>query len=197
MLLQMLLWRYHCHTVHSYLHRLPLLSTLQNTILVFGSARSRSPEDHAAAVKKEESVLADESASAEAKKKATDGLARLAKTAWMVPVYTQVQELSRRLTEWSMSRTGQGPYGGGAPYIISTGGGPGLMEAANRGAAEVPGAISAGIAISLPFEHGVNKYVTQELSFMSHYFCTRKLHLVGPARALIVTAGGFGSCDEL
>jgi len=132
---------------------------VKNTILFFGSARAKSPENHAIAVKKSEAVLADAAASEAEKEKHRVVLDRLHKMAWMCDIYTVVADLSRRLTEWSMSRIGA--TGAGVPYVISTGGGPGLMEAANCGAAQVPGAISAGIAISLPFEQGLNKYVVR------------------------------------
>ena len=107
------------------------------------------------------------------------------------------------------------------PVYVCTGGGPGFMEAANRGAADVPGGKSIGMGITLPFEEGLNPYVTPELAFEYHYFFTRKfwmafhmqvcarltlptLHAlslltsaVGFAQALVVAPGGFGTCDEL
>ena len=86
---------------------------------------------------------------------------------------------------------------GSVPYIVSTGGGPGLMEAANKGAASVPGALTAGIAISLPFEAGLNKYCSPELSFQHHYFFSRKYALCWPSRALVACPGGYGTFDEL
>ena len=82
-------------------------------------------------------------------------------------------------------------------YCVATGGGPGLMEAANRGASSVPGSRSAGFAISLPFEKGLNPYVTPELAFTFHYFFTRKYWMMYPAKVLIVLPGGFGTFDEL
>eukprot|EP01061_Rhynchopus_euleeides_P039420 TRINITY_DN6765_c0_g1_i2.p1 TRINITY_DN6765_c0_g1~~TRINITY_DN6765_c0_g1_i2.p1 ORF type:complete len:282 (+),score=97.42 TRINITY_DN6765_c0_g1_i2:221-1066(+) len=82
-------------------------------------------------------------------------------------------------------------------YIVSTGGGPGLMEAANRGASSVLGSRTAGFAISLPFEKGLNPFVTPELAFTFHYFFTRKYWMMYPAKVLIVLPGGFGTFDEL
>jgi len=72
-----------------------------------------------------------------------------------------------------------------------------MMEAVNKGAASVEGAYSIGMAIKLPFEHGLNKYVTPSLAFNFHYFFTRKLWMSLPCEALVVAPGGFGTCDEL
>jgi uncharacterized protein (TIGR00730 family) len=169
-----------------------------NTILFFGSARARSPEAWGASLKRAEDVLADPAASEADKKKAQADKDQLKKIEWMVPVYRETQALAKKLTEWSMSRLGAiDPDLGKIPYAIATGGGPGCMEAANRGASEVEGAITAGIAISLPFESSINKYCTPEASLLHHYFFTRKLALVQSSRALVVTAGGWGSLDEL
>jgi len=80
---------------------------------------------------------------------------------------------------------------------VCTGGGPGFMEAANRGAADVPGGRSVGMGISLPFETGLNPYVTPDLAFEYHYFFTRKLCMAFHMQALVVAPGGFGTCDEM
>src|SRR5690606_20442147 len=80
--------------------------------------------------------------------------------------------------------------------VIATGGGPGLMEAANRGAADA-GAPSIGFNISLPHEQEPNRYSTPDLTFRFHYFAMRKMHLARRANALIVFPGGFGTLDEL
>ncbi|CAM9412219.1 unnamed protein product [Chrysoparadoxa australica] len=81
--------------------------------------------------------------------------------------------------------------------VVCTGGGPGFMEAANKGAAKVSGAKNMGMGISLPFEEGLNKYVTEELAFEYHYFFSRKFWMVYHCQALIVAPGGFGTLDEL
>jgi uncharacterized protein (TIGR00730 family) len=81
-------------------------------------------------------------------------------------------------------------------YVIVTGGGPGIMEAANRGAFEA-GAESIGHNIVLPHEQAPNPYVTPELCFQFHYFALRKMHLMTRARALVVFPGGYGTLDEL
>lgn len=193
---------------------------VDRTILFFGSARARSHADHAAAVARAEAAAADPAAPAEERRRQAAALDRLRRSAWMCDVYEDVAALARRLTEWSMGRIatgvsdgvagGEGGDGGAGAaarphgvsswppnYVVCTGGGPGLMEAANRGAAEVPGAITAGVAISLPFEAGLNKYVTPELAFTQHYFFSRKHALCYPARALVACPGGFGTADEL
>ena len=140
------------------------LCGISRTILFFGSARARSPEDHAAAVARAAVAVAGAQGEGDARKH-QGALERLERTRWMCDVYGRVEELARRLSEWSMRRVGRD---GSLPFIVSTGGGPGLMEAANKGAASVPGAVTAGIAISLPFEAGLNKYVTPELAFQHH-----------------------------
>ncbi len=86
--------------------------------------------------------------------------------------------------------------GGECHYVIITGGGPGVMEAANRGAYDV-GAKSIGLNITLPQEQAPNPYITPELCFQFHYFALRKMHFLFRAKALVVFPGGFGTLDEL
>jgi len=81
-------------------------------------------------------------------------------------------------------------------YVVTTGGGPGIMEAANRGAYDV-GAKSIGLNITLPHEQVPNAYITPELCFQFHYFALRKMHFLLRARALVIFPGGFGTLDEL
>jgi len=84
-----------------------------------------------------------------------------------------------------------------ADVFVCTGGGPGFMEAANRGASMVAGGRSIGMGISLPFETGLNPYVTPELAFEYHYFFTRKFGMAYYMQALVAAPGGFGTMDEL
>ena len=94
------------------------------------------------------------------------------------------------------SQRGGALHGQPRDNVIATGGGPGIMEAANRGAAEA-GAPSVGFNITLPFEQEPNAYSTPELTFRFHYFAMRKMHLAMRANALVVFPGGFGTFDEL
>lgn len=105
--------------------------------------------------------------------------------------YEEARELSHRITSWAMS-LGSHPK----RFVICSGGGPGIMEAANRGAAEAGGS-SVGLSIQLPHEQKPNPYITPELNFCFHYFFMRKLWFAQMAKALIVFPGGFGTMDEL
>lgn len=103
--------------------------------------------------------------------------------------YDEARELGRIITS-------QSQQGGRLEMVVITGGGPGLMEAANRGAHEAGGK-SIGLNIVLPMEQRPNSYITPELSFQFHYFAVRKMHFLLRARALVAFPGGFGTLDEL
>jgi uncharacterized protein (TIGR00730 family) len=105
--------------------------------------------------------------------------------------YEDARELARRLTEWSKALEDTHKR-----FIVCSGGGPGIMEAANRGASEA-GGINVGLGISLPHEQHANPYITRELAFEFHYFFMRKLWFIYLAKALVIFPGGFGSLDEL
>lgn len=105
--------------------------------------------------------------------------------------YEEARELSRRITAWAMTLGAQPKR-----FVICSGGGPGIMEAANRGAAEAGGS-SIGLSIQLPHEQWPNPYISPDLNFCFHYFFMRKLWFAQMAKALIVFPGGFGTMDEL
>src|SRR3546814_6238656 len=105
--------------------------------------------------------------------------------------YVATRELAYRLTTWSKELRAEGRR-----FVICSGGGPGIMEAANRGALEAGGA-NIGLGISLPFEQFGNPYITRRLAFQFHYFFMRKFWFLYLAKALILMPGGFGTLDEL
>lgn len=107
--------------------------------------------------------------------------------------YAEARSLGRIVSECGGALNADGDY---RDNVIATGGGPGIMAAANRGAADV-GAPSIGFNITLPHEQAPNPYTTPELTFRFHYFAMRKMHLAMRANALIVFPGGFGTFDEL
>lgn len=119
----------------------------------------------------------------EATKARTETLAGLAK------FYDEAREFARLMTERSLAN-------GGRDDIVVTGGGPGVMEAGNRGALDAGGQ-SIGLNIVLPHEQAPNEFVTPELCFNFHYFAIRKMHFLMRARALAIFPGGFGTMDEL
>ena len=105
--------------------------------------------------------------------------------------YEAARQLAFRLTQWS-----KGLESKERRFVVATGGGPGIMEAANRGASEAKG-LTAGIGISIPVEQTDNPYITRGLSFHFHYFFMRKFWFAYLAKAMIVFPGGFGTLDEL
>jgi uncharacterized protein (TIGR00730 family) len=151
---------------------------IRSTIIVFGSARVPSPELAAPAI---------EAARAQGDE---DAAARITR---QVGWYEAAREFARIVSQ----RGGAfAPHHRWRDNVIATGGGPGIMEAANRGAREV-GAPSIGFNITLPREQQPNAYSTPELTFRFHYFAMRKMHLAMRANALAVFPGGFGTLDEL
>lgn len=105
--------------------------------------------------------------------------------------YWDAEELAYRLATWAIKLKPQGKN-----FVICTGGGPGIMEAANRGAARAGGK-SIGMNISIPNEQAPNSFISPELSFLFHYFFTRKFWLINKAKAVVAFPGGFGTLDEL
>ena len=150
-----------------------------DTVVFFGSARALAPEDA--------QLLLDEaqkSNDAKAIEKARMGVK-------LSGYYDEATTLARLLTAWSKSLELPSRR-----FIVCSGGGPGIMEAANRGASEAAG-ISIGLGISLPAEPTINQYITRELAFEFHYFFMRKFWFVYLSKALVVFPGGFGTLDEL
>jgi len=119
------------------------------------------------------------------------GSARLCEDGPLGHYYAAARELARLVTEWSKSLPR-----GAQRFIVCSGGGGGIMEAANRGAADARGR-TIGLNIGLPHEQRPNRYVTHQLSFEFHYFFMRKLWFAQIAKALVVFPGGFGTMDEL
>jgi len=119
------------------------------------------------------------------------GSARLREDGPLGRYYTEARSLARMVTEWSNSLQNSHRR-----FVVCTGGGPGIMEAANRGAQEANGK-TIGLNIGLPFEQWPNPYITPELSFEFHYFFMRKFWFAYLAKALVVFPGGFGTIDEL
>ena len=155
-----------------------------DTIVFFGSARLQS--------KKESLVEYNRLKKSDPKsvKNFADELRKVQHKVEMSKYYDDAVELSRRLTKWSLGLDTEGRR-----FTICTGGGPGIMEAANRGA-KLAGGKSIGLNISIPFEQFVNKYVPPDLSFEFHYFFMRKFWFAYLAKSLIVFPGGFGTMDE-
>jgi len=113
--------------------------------------------------------------------------------AWQAKTYNAARTFARIASERGGALADRE---GGRDNVIVTGGGPGIMEAANRGAQDA-GALSIGLNISIPHEQEPNPFITPELSFKFHYFAMRKMHFAMRARALVVFPGGFGTLDEL
>jgi hypothetical protein len=158
---------------------------IRSTIAVFGSARIL--ERDAAKTK------LDEAQAAVKKNPNNATLTRQAAIARRQLANARYYDEARRLGEIVSSSCSQE---GACDFVVLTGGGPGIMEAANRGAADV-GAKSIGLNIVLPREQLPNPYITPELSFRFHYFALRKMHFLTRAKALVVFPGGFGTLDEM
>jgi uncharacterized protein (TIGR00730 family) len=149
---------------------------VDDTIVFMGSARIRSREDA-------EEILE--------KAKAGKDRERAEMALKMSAYYEAARGLASRLTVWSKQLDREERR-----FVVCTGGGPGIMEAANRGAAEAQG-MNVGLTISIPVEEFDNKYVTRELAFHFHYFFMRKFWFAYLAKAVIVFPGGYGTLDEL
>ena len=154
-------------------------NNISDTIVFFGSARTPSKEDA-------EKALDNAPANTDSKT-----MARLKMDLKMSRYYEDARELAKRFTMWSKELKSKKHR-----YIICSGGGPGIMEASNRGASEA-GGINVGLTISLPFESSGNEWISDDLDMKFHYFFMRKFWFLYLAKALIVWPGGFGTLDEL
>jgi uncharacterized protein (TIGR00730 family) len=159
---------------------------VQHTVVFFGSARILPRE---AAVQNLENLELRIRDSPEAALPAELKRARMGVE--MSRYYEEARELSRLITEWAMKLNKSPRF-----LMVCSGGGPGIMEAANRGAREAGGK-SIGLNIKLPMEQKPNPYISPELSLLFRYFFMRKLWFASPAQALIVFPGGFGTMDEM
>ncbi len=151
---------------------------IENTIVVFGSARFRERAEA-------EAMLATAEGSGDAR-----AIARARALVRNAHYYDRAREFARLVARYSAQCPEQDKL------FICTGGGPGVMEAANRGAHD-EGALTVGLNIALPHEQAANPYISPELSFKFHYFALRKMHFMMRAKALLAFPGGFGTLDEL
>jgi uncharacterized protein (TIGR00730 family) len=155
---------------------------IDSTIVVFGSARIPPPtgepgEDAESPESTEPDMPEDRQRQVER--------ALAAKSRY----YEEARKLARLVSERCQKR-------GPRDFVVVSGGGPGIMEAANRGADDV-GAVSIGLNITLPHEQAPNRFITPELCFQFHYFALRKMHFLKRAQALVIFPGGYGTMDEL
>ncbi len=157
-----------------------------STIVVFGSARLKSPSEAAEMLAAAQAAVAQSPDDAQAQAQL-----RRAKTAVANgKYYDMAREFAQIVTKYDQDETD------GFQFVAMTGGGGGIMEAGNRGAADV-GGISVGLNITLPFEQHANPYITKDLNFQFHYFSVRKMHFMKRAKCLGCFPGGFGTMDEL
>lgn len=158
---------------------------INSTIVVFGSARLPTPDDAMRACDKAHRALKSDPENEDLQRE----VRRAEKTRARSRYYEEARAFARLVSEASQNNDD-------LDYVVATGGGPGIMEAANRGAADA-GALSIGFNIALPHEQHPNAYITPELCFQFHYFALRKMHLLMRAKGLVIFPGGFGTLDEL
>jgi uncharacterized protein (TIGR00730 family) len=145
--------------------------SINSTVVIFGGARFPEPESEPSDIKTDQN---------------NDIIRNIRNNS---RYYQIARSLAQKITKLSIEHNGQ-------EYVVVTGGGPGIMEAANRGACDVGGK-SIGLNIVLPFEQTPNPYITPDLCFQFHYFAVRKMHFLKRAKGLVAFPGGFGTLDEL
>ena len=160
-------------------------NNIRSTIVVFGSTRILSPERAKATLEETHLAAAGNPQDIEAQKRVRAAEKAVEKSRY----YEEARKFSAIVSTTCQLQ-------GKCDYVVITGGGPGIMEASNRGAWEL-GAKSIGLNITLPFEQVPNPYITPELCFQFHYFAIRKMHFLIRAKAMVAFPGGFGTLDEL
>lgn len=164
---------------------------ITDTVVFFGSARIKSPEQAKKELRKiDDKLKKNSTGKAKQHSNLFDKMKEAKIDLQMSRYYDDTVKLAYLLTKWSMSLKK------GNKFVVCTGGGPGIMEAANKGAHKANG-ISIGFNISLPYEQYPNDFITPDLNFEFHYFFMRKFWLAYLAKALVIMPGGFGTLDEL
>jgi uncharacterized protein (TIGR00730 family) len=158
---------------------------IRSTIVVFGGTRILEPSKAQAQLKRAETALKRKPSDPDRKREVRRARSIVNKSHY----YDEAREFARLVSS-------EGQAEGAADYVVVTGGGPGVMEAANRGAHDV-GAKTVGLNITLPMEQEPNPYITPDLCFQFHYFAIRKMHFMLRAKALVAFPGGYGTMDEL